>query len=187
MQTLTELSPKEALKQFFGFNNFKGLQEGVVNSVLEGNDTFVIMPTGGIGDGKGAGGADSGDKLPLPPSAACIFEVNNKAGAKGNSDCEKNKNCNVIVGAADDGFFPDICLNSSYLGEVQNRTIFKPGMMPESSGKAVESIEQKNKTKEVNRNCERGDLGTCELESWDNAIVYCPNDDLRDAEYYGHP
>ena len=47
MQTLTELSPKEALKQFFGFNNFKGLQEGVVNSVLEGNDTFVIMPTGG--------------------------------------------------------------------------------------------------------------------------------------------
>jgi len=148
---------------------------------------IVIMPTGGIGDGKGAGGADSGDKLPLPPSAACIFEVNNKAGAKGNSDCEKNKNCNVIVGAADDGFFPDICLNSSYLGEVQNRTIFKPGMMPESSGKAVESIEQKNKTKEVNRNCERGDLGTCELESWDNAIVYCPNDDLRDAEYYGHP
>jgi len=47
MQTLTELSPKEALKQFFGFNNFKGLQEGVVNSVLDGNDTFVIMPTGG--------------------------------------------------------------------------------------------------------------------------------------------
>jgi ATP-dependent DNA helicase RecQ len=47
MQTLTDLSPKDALKQFFGFNNFKGLQEGVVNSVLEGNDTFVIMPTGG--------------------------------------------------------------------------------------------------------------------------------------------
>jgi len=47
MQTLTDLSPREALKQFFGFNNFKGLQEDVVNSVLEGNDTFVIMPTGG--------------------------------------------------------------------------------------------------------------------------------------------
>jgi ATP-dependent DNA helicase RecQ len=47
MQTLTELSPKEALKQFFGFNNFKGLQEDVVNSVLDGHDTFVIMPTGG--------------------------------------------------------------------------------------------------------------------------------------------
>jgi ATP-dependent DNA helicase RecQ len=47
MQTLTDLSPKDALKQFFGFNNFKGLQEGVINSVLEGNDTFVIMPTGG--------------------------------------------------------------------------------------------------------------------------------------------
>jgi ATP-dependent DNA helicase RecQ len=47
MQTLTELSPKDALKHFFGFNKFKGLQEDVVNSVLDGNDTFVIMPTGG--------------------------------------------------------------------------------------------------------------------------------------------
>jgi ATP-dependent DNA helicase RecQ len=47
MQTVVELSPKEALKQFFGFSNFKGLQEGVVQSVLAGNDTFVIMPTGG--------------------------------------------------------------------------------------------------------------------------------------------
>ena len=47
MQTLTDISPKDALKQFFGFNNFKGLQEGVINSVLAGNDTFVIMPTGG--------------------------------------------------------------------------------------------------------------------------------------------
>jgi len=47
MQTLTDLSPKDALKQFFGFNNFKGLQEDVVNSVLDGHDTFVIMPTGG--------------------------------------------------------------------------------------------------------------------------------------------
>lgn len=47
MQTVVDLSPKEALKQFFGFSNFKGLQEGVVNAILEGHDTFVIMPTGG--------------------------------------------------------------------------------------------------------------------------------------------
>ncbi len=47
MESVTGLSPKQALKQFFGFSNFKGLQEPVVNSVLEGNDTFVIMPTGG--------------------------------------------------------------------------------------------------------------------------------------------
>ncbi|MFN0033171.1 MAG: DNA helicase RecQ [Flavobacteriales bacterium] len=47
MQTVVDLSPKEALKQFFGFSKFKGLQEGVVDAVLEGNDTFVIMPTGG--------------------------------------------------------------------------------------------------------------------------------------------
>nr|MBS0037471.1 ATP-dependent DNA helicase RecQ [Saprospiraceae bacterium] len=38
---------KQALKEFFGFNQFKGLQEPIIKSVLEGNDTFVIMPTGG--------------------------------------------------------------------------------------------------------------------------------------------
>ena len=42
-----DLSPKEALQQFFGFNTFKGEQEAVINSVLEGRNTFVIMPTGG--------------------------------------------------------------------------------------------------------------------------------------------
>ena len=47
LQTVIDISPKDALKHFFGFGQFKGLQEDVVNSVLEGNDTFVIMPTGG--------------------------------------------------------------------------------------------------------------------------------------------
>jgi ATP-dependent DNA helicase RecQ len=37
----------KALKKNFGFNEFKGLQEGVIKSILNGNDTFVIMPTGG--------------------------------------------------------------------------------------------------------------------------------------------
>ncbi|WP_445738018.1 RecQ family ATP-dependent DNA helicase [Mariniflexile sp.] len=36
-----------ALKKYFGFSKFKGLQEGVVESILSGNNTFVIMPTGG--------------------------------------------------------------------------------------------------------------------------------------------
>jgi ATP-dependent DNA helicase RecQ len=35
------------LKKFFGFNQFKGLQEQVVKSIIERNNTFVIMPTGG--------------------------------------------------------------------------------------------------------------------------------------------
>ncbi|WP_299667448.1 ATP-dependent DNA helicase RecQ [uncultured Polaribacter sp.] len=35
------------LKKFFGFNKFKGLQEQVVKSIVNGNNTFVIMPTGG--------------------------------------------------------------------------------------------------------------------------------------------
>ncbi|TWO34351.1 RecQ family ATP-dependent DNA helicase [Seonamhaeicola sediminis] len=36
-----------ALKKYFGFNKFKGLQEDVVESIISGNHTFVIMPTGG--------------------------------------------------------------------------------------------------------------------------------------------
>ncbi|MBX2985410.1 MAG: DNA helicase RecQ [Bacteroidia bacterium] len=40
------LTPKEALKQFFGFDSFKGEQEKVIQCLLDGNDCFVIMPTG---------------------------------------------------------------------------------------------------------------------------------------------
>nr|WP_298992868.1 ATP-dependent DNA helicase RecQ [uncultured Polaribacter sp.] len=36
-----------SLKKYFGFNTFKGLQEKVVESVVNGENTFVIMPTGG--------------------------------------------------------------------------------------------------------------------------------------------
>ncbi|MBK8948270.1 MAG: DNA helicase RecQ [Flavobacteriales bacterium] len=42
-----DLTPREALEQFFGFSTFKGTQEAVIQSVLEGRNTFVIMPTGG--------------------------------------------------------------------------------------------------------------------------------------------
>src|SRR5216110_1400246 len=37
----------EALQKHFGYNTFKGEQEAVIRSVLDGKDTFVIMPTGG--------------------------------------------------------------------------------------------------------------------------------------------
>ena len=37
----------EALEQYFGFREFKGTQERAINSLLDGTDTFVIMPTGG--------------------------------------------------------------------------------------------------------------------------------------------
>jgi len=37
---------KGALKEFFGFDAFKGNQEVVIQSVMEGKDCFVIMPTG---------------------------------------------------------------------------------------------------------------------------------------------
>ncbi len=35
------------LKKYFGFSKFKGLQEEVIKNVVAGNNTFVIMPTGG--------------------------------------------------------------------------------------------------------------------------------------------
>ncbi len=35
------------LKEYFGFASFKGNQEAVIRNVLEGKDTFVLMPTGG--------------------------------------------------------------------------------------------------------------------------------------------
>jgi ATP-dependent DNA helicase RecQ len=37
----------ESLQRFFGFDAFKGNQHAVIQSLLDGNDTFVIMPTGG--------------------------------------------------------------------------------------------------------------------------------------------
>src|SRR5690242_15560974 len=45
------LKPKidlhKALQEHFGFDKFKGNQEKIIESVLAGRDTFVIMPTGG--------------------------------------------------------------------------------------------------------------------------------------------
>ena len=37
----------DKLKEYFGFSSFKGTQEAVIRNVLEGKDTFVLMPTGG--------------------------------------------------------------------------------------------------------------------------------------------
>ena len=37
----------EALKKYFGFDKFKGDQEAIIQNVLNGRDTFVLMPTGG--------------------------------------------------------------------------------------------------------------------------------------------
>ncbi|HBI41078.1 MAG TPA: ATP-dependent DNA helicase RecQ, partial [Tenacibaculum sp.] len=37
----------KSLKKIFGFSQFKGLQEDVVNNILNNKNTFVIMPTGG--------------------------------------------------------------------------------------------------------------------------------------------
>ncbi|MBQ7823770.1 MAG: DNA helicase RecQ [Bacteroidaceae bacterium] len=45
MTTKTNLT--EELKRHFGFDTFKGNQEAIIRNLLSGNDTFVLMPTGG--------------------------------------------------------------------------------------------------------------------------------------------
>ncbi|TVR42306.1 MAG: DNA helicase RecQ [Bacteroidia bacterium] len=47
MEVNSSVSLRELLKQIFGYGAFKGDQEAIVKSLLDGNDTFVIMPTGG--------------------------------------------------------------------------------------------------------------------------------------------
>ncbi len=42
-----EIDIHKELKKYFGFNQFKGLQEQVIKSILAKQNTFVIMPTGG--------------------------------------------------------------------------------------------------------------------------------------------
>ena len=44
---LAESTLQEALQKYFGYEQFKGEQEQIIRNVLEGNNTFVIMPTGG--------------------------------------------------------------------------------------------------------------------------------------------
>jgi ATP-dependent DNA helicase RecQ len=45
--SIAEIDLHASLKKHFGFSGFKGLQEEVIKNVVEGNNTFVIMPTGG--------------------------------------------------------------------------------------------------------------------------------------------
>jgi ATP-dependent DNA helicase RecQ len=46
-KTGNEIDLKQPLLEYFGFKDFKGQQEAAIRSLLSGQDTFVIMPTGG--------------------------------------------------------------------------------------------------------------------------------------------
>ena len=59
---------KSSLNKFFGFDSFKGEQEKVIANLLNGNNTFVIMPTGG--------GKSLCYQLPSPaPPRACSWSA----------------------------------------------------------------------------------------------------------------
>ncbi len=47
MHDVNHIDLKKALKKHFGFEQFRGLQEDVINSIMSGHNTMAIMPTGG--------------------------------------------------------------------------------------------------------------------------------------------
>ena len=47
MAKKADLEIHKLLKNVFGFDQFKGNQEEIIKSILGGNNTFVLMPTGG--------------------------------------------------------------------------------------------------------------------------------------------
>ncbi len=46
METGTDIKLRDSLKKVFGYSTFRGTQEEIIHSVMDGKDTFVIMPTG---------------------------------------------------------------------------------------------------------------------------------------------
>ncbi len=47
MELVSKEALTQSLKKYFGFDGFKGFQDEIILNVLSGNNTFVIMPTGG--------------------------------------------------------------------------------------------------------------------------------------------
>ena len=47
LMNITTEKLRQELKEFFGFSNFKELQEDIIKHLIRGNNAFVLMPTGG--------------------------------------------------------------------------------------------------------------------------------------------
>ena len=44
---MSKYNLEKNLNKFFGFKQFKGLQKPIIKNIIDNNDTFVLMPTGG--------------------------------------------------------------------------------------------------------------------------------------------
>src|SRR6187402_2028665 len=101
------------LKKFWGFDHFRPLQEEIIMSVLEKNDTLALLPTGG---GKSLcfqvpGLALGGTALVISPLIALMNDQVQALRRKGISA--------VAISAAMDFREIDVALNNAAMGHVQ--------------------------------------------------------------------
>jgi hypothetical protein len=111
-----------------------------------------------------------------------IHTVKNTQNSKTAKPCTEDKNCHVIIEAANDGFFPTGLGLTNHWGFNGRRTMYKQGNIPESVSEKLKEIGKANKREEPTDTCKEPQFGQCVYESWDNVPVYCPDEDVREGK-----